>query len=179
MAPLVTVAELRGHMGIGSVLPDSQLEILLDAADADIIRHIGPHDGEITALIDSTFGRRDSISSGRRPHRAWLPRPAATIASVEQYYYAQDPDDADTVEASEYSLIHDGWCIQRHDSYWWDHVMVTYTPISTNAQRKLAILQLVELDVHWGQAKRPDPLLREKSREAILRRLLPAEPIIG
>ena len=97
---------------------------------------------------------------------------------MSQYYYSQDPDDARDVAASEYSVIHEGWCLQKHDSYWWDNVKVDYSPVPQNDQRKLAILQMVELDVHWGQAKKPDPVLRDQSRMAIMKRLLPSEPVV-
>ena len=84
---LLTVAEVKEHVETG--LSDTALGRLIDAQDSYIRRMVGPHD-PATTMVYETDRNLDEVTIGAIRERAtatlqriWLPRPAASISTVE------------------------------------------------------------------------------------------------
>ncbi len=126
---LLTIAEVRAH--ITTALTDAALQLLMDAAEAEITGTIGPV-GAVSEII--TAGPGDLVM---------LSYPAASITSVTGYA---------ALTASDYELVGSGRLLRRReggtypDSRWRGRVIVTYTPVSDLVRRKAAQLALLELD---------------------------------
>ena len=139
---LLTLDEVKVHVTTG--LPDAALERLIDSQDAYIRQMVGQHDPASTMVYE------DELDRGI--HRIWLPRPAFSIATVED---RRRLDSTWTVlEAATYYLSDEGRAVlvTRSDWGWgWGdrgqrRVRVTYTPVSENAERALALIDLVRLE---------------------------------
>ena len=119
---------------VQSGLPTPALELIIDAADADIIRFVGPHDGERTVRV---IGDASTI---------FLPSPAASIREVREWWDWETEAGARLV--SEYSLLGDGRYLTRTDVRYWDrNVKVTYTPYAENARRAQVLIDLVKWEL--------------------------------
>ena len=134
MSDLLTVAEVKERVSTG--LPDAALELLIDAQDAYIQRMVGEHDPATTMVYED---------QGSRRLRVWLPRPASSIALVEDRFPA---DSAWTVRApSTYYLSDQG----RSAEIGWGElfrtrVRITFTPVPQNDERIQALVALVRLE---------------------------------
>ena len=139
---LLTVAEVKEHVTTG--LSDTALGRLIDSGDAYIRRMVGSHDPATTMVYE------DDIGPGSRS--IWLPRPAVSIATLE---YRRLLDSAWTVrdaktyylsdEGRSVTVIRRGWDWGRYDQFQ-ARVRVTYTPVSENAERTQALIDLVRLE---------------------------------
>ena len=139
---LLTVDEVKEHVTTG--LSDAALERLIDSQDAYIRQVVGQHDPASTMVYE------DDIEKGSRS--IWLPRPAVSIDTLEyrrlldsvwtlrddSTYYLSD-------EGRSVSVIRRGWDWGRYDQFQ-ARVRVTYTPVSENAERALALIDLVRLE---------------------------------
>ena len=141
---LLTLDELKEHVTTG--LPDAALERLIDSQDAYIRSHVGQHDPVSTMVFE------DELDRGL--HRIWLPRPAVSIATLEDRRWL---DSTWTVlDASTYYLSDEGRVVQvtRSGRVWgwgWQdrgqrRVRVTFAPVAENAERTLALIDLVRLE---------------------------------
>lgn len=130
---LATLTQIREH--VETDLSDAALEHLVDAADTAILQIAGPHDGERTVELNGGF--QDLL----------LPSPAASISAVSEGSYFEILE-AVTVTATEYVVLYGGRVLRR-DGTWQPRVSVTYTPVSTNAIRFDALIQLVKLGVEY------------------------------
>lgn len=164
-ATLLNVAALRQH--IESDLPDAAVQRLLDAEEAEIIARHGPHD----EAIEERYARGEIM----------LYRRADSITSVEEY---QADGSLLTLDEAGYQLAEDGFRLVFLPSVVWPyHVLITYEPRDTKDQRRLALIDLVRLDIqNTGRAEETVGDYRSKAadateRERILRRLAPAAGI--
>ena len=134
MSDLLTVAEVKERVTTG--LPDAALELLIDAQDSYIRRMVGEHDPATTMVYE------DQQNPGRR---VWLPRPASSIALVEDRYLA---DSAWTVRApSTYYLSDQGRSVEVSWGQWFrTRVRITFTPVPQNDERIQALVALVRLE---------------------------------
>ena len=133
---LLTVAEVREHVTTG--LSDAALERVIDGQDAYIRRMVGPHDPATTMVYENDDRTVDC--------RFWLPRPASSIAKLEDRrrnyggWFVRD--------ASNYFLSDGGRSVNI--SSWGQSfrevVRVTYTPVSENIERAQALIDLVRLE---------------------------------
>ena len=141
---LLTVDEIKEHVTTG--LSDVALGRLIDSQDAYIRQMVGQHDPATTMVYE------DDVDSNYQHIR--LPRPAVSIAKVEDRRLW---DSAWTVrDASTYYLSDEGRFVQVVRSVWgwgrgWSQhdrmrVRVTYTPVSENAGRAQALIDLVRLE---------------------------------
>lgn len=157
---LIATSTLEGLVQSG--LPDADLEVLVDAADAEIIRLYGPHDGERTLQLEAPYSQS----------YIFLPAPAATVASITE----QAPGEtAEAVDADDYRTEYGGRVVCRIRGYWKQLVNVTYTPQADNARRAQALVDLVKLEAQFsglGQQRigeySESPLDRERERNRIL-----------
>ena len=138
---LLTVAEVKEHVTTG--LSDTALGRLIDAQDSYIQRMVGPHDPATTMVYETESG----YASGQGLQRIWLPRPASSISTVEDRY----PYDSEfTVRAgSEYYLSDGGRSVNlklHFYEFFRPVVRVTFTPVSENAERAQALIDLVRLE---------------------------------
>lgn len=134
---LISVPEMRSH--VESDLDDKALERLVDAADAEVIRAAGPHDGEQTVTLLHQTGSL-----------VWLPRPATSIKLLKE---AQDEQAIVTVAEllpHTYMFTVGGRAIRRINGYWLPIVQVTYTPVPDNSRRVQALIDLVKLEVQYS-----------------------------
>ena len=141
---LLTIDEVKEHVPTG--LSDAALGRLIDSGDAYIRRMVGSHDPATTMVHEEDLDR--SYQS------IWLPRPAVSIATLE---FRRRLDSAWTVQdAKTYYLSDKGRSVQATSVHWtwgwgWGNrfemrVRVTYTPVSENAERTQALIDLVRLE---------------------------------
>lgn len=119
-----------------TALEDPALQLLLDAAEADIVAYAGP-DAEIVEW----FGGGQRVIA--------LARPAASIASiVESGPWGSSPT---TLSADDYLLDPGGYLLYRDANgtnprwRWWGRVVVTYTPVGEEDRRMVVQADLVFL----------------------------------
>lgn len=167
---LIPTAEIEELVQSG--LPDRALERHIDAADASIISLYGPHSGERTvtlrgerhlrrrvgevisgrAYAGSRSGRGYFIRGGE--YRVHLPYPwAETVAEVKEYDENDDPADAETVDADDWTIDLDGRALRRLDRPWDTFVEVRYTPIDDTDKRVLLLADLVKLSTVYSATK--------------------------
>ena len=152
---LMTLVEMKEHVQSG--LGDAALQRIVDAQDAYIRRMVGEHDPDTTMVYQddrprnggSDWGYGRNYSGGQSNERIWLPRPALSIAMVEDRYLFES---VWTVrDASEYYLSDEGRSVSRNHRGWGEPfravVRVTFTPVSSNAERTEALIDLVRLEV--------------------------------
>lgn len=120
-----------------SALEDEALQLLLDAAEADIVDFTGSDDG---AVVEWLVGGRQVVVLGRR---------AASISSV-----VEDPrwGSSTTLATNDYEIDPTGFLLYRktggdHSRYYWasGRVIVTYAAADSEAQRKVVQADLVYL----------------------------------
>ena len=164
---LLSVAEIKEHVTTG--LSDEALGRLIDAQDSYIRRMVGPHDPTTTMVYetDGGGGHYRDYTSGPGQDRIWLPRPAASIATVEDRYLF---DSGWTVrDASEYYLSDGGRSVSlnQHFREWFrELVRVTFTPFPENAERVQALIDLVRLETQdTGLAMERDDTYRYEAKD--------------
>ena len=158
---LLTVDEVKEHVTTG--LSDAALERLIDSQDAYIRQMVGQHDPANMMVYEED----------RELHlqRIWLPRPAVSIATVEGRRLR------DTVwtewDASTYYMSDQGRTVRVLSGFGWDwsyglqrRVRVTYTPVSENAGRIQALIDLVRLETQdTGLASESDDTYSYKVKD--------------
>ena len=133
---LLTEAEARTH--ITTPLVSAALMRLLDAAEATITDAIGPV-GVVTEY--QTAGPGDIIMLSHR---------ASAVTSVKER--------ETTLNANDYEILGSGRVLHRlHTGAnpqwgWYGQLVITYTPVSDLARRKVAQLALVNLDLDFNPA---------------------------
>ena len=158
---LLTVDEVKEHVTTG--LSDSALGRLIDSQDAYIRQMVGQHDPATTMVYeeDRELGQQ----------RIWLPRPAVSIATVEGRRLR---DTMWTVwDASRYYMSDEGRSVQVLSGFDWGwsygfqrRVRVTYTPVSENAERTQALIDLVRLETQdTGLASESDDTYSYKAKD--------------
>ena len=168
---LLTVAEVKEHVTTG--LSDAALERIVNAQDAYLRRMVGQHDPATTMVYETeTFVSPDQ--------RIWLPRPAVSISTVEDRYLF---DSAWTVrDASEYFLSDGGRSVSMDRRVWRqrfrDRARVTFTPVSENAERAQALIDLVRLETQdTGLESERDDTYSYKSKGKVRARREIIEPL--
>ena len=171
---LVSTTMLREN--VETDLSVSALERLIDDADAEVVRRCGSHkiEGPLTDVL-----RGGSVRL--------FPRQAveAVISVVETL-----GDVATTLSPNDYRMWHGGRMLERlsNGSHphadWGERVELTYTPVDTDPQRKMAIIRLVQLGLQYSglQSERVGPYSAQnldytREREAILKQLSTGVPI--
>ena len=172
---LMTNADVRSLVQSG--LSDAAFEYLVDAADADIVRTAGAHSGQLIEYHDA-----------QRIQTLFLRRTPASVASIEVTW--DDGSTDYTVPATEYRVegkrvINDyGWNYYSGASA---RIKVTYTPVTDDARRRRALIELVRLSVTDSgvAAKSIDGISTtfmntQKARNSILRELVDYNsPLVG
>ena len=98
---LATLDQIREHVETG--LPDAALNRIVAAADADIQKAAGPHDGERSVEVNG--GCQD----------IFLPSPATSIASVTEGSYFDAA--LETVDANDYVSLYGGRVLRRNGTW--------------------------------------------------------------
>lgn len=138
---LLTTDEYRNLHS--TAIEDEALQLLLDAAEADIVAFTG---GDDAAIVEWHSGGRALIA---------LARPASSITSVvEEGRYNTDPT---TLQPNDYRLDPSGLLLYRSgngtNSRWtWQpgRVVVTYASAGTEDQRKVVQADLVNLAINYN-----------------------------
>ncbi len=171
---LVNAAMLREN--VETNLADSALEQLIDDADAAVVGYCGPHnqDGPFEEILPGG-------SSRLFPSRAVesVDKVTETVGTVSTDL---SPDD--------YRSWYGGRMLERLSNgphalpYWGGRVLLRYTPVSTDAQRRMAIIRLVQLGIQYSgvQSERVGPYSSQsldytRERDAILKQLCAGTPI--
>lgn len=122
-------------------LSDDALQLLLDAADAEIIRFAGASGSAEEWLVG---GRRELV----------LSKPATSIATVVEHIGG--PATPITLTPDDYQADPTGYLLYRLGTgthprwHWWGRVSVTYTPTADDAIRKGVELDLVRLMIGYN-----------------------------
>lgn len=129
-----TVARLRGF--VTTALSDADLELLLNAALADVARAAGP-----LAVRERLTARGDMLL---------LSRPAASVTSIIE----DDRSAAIALAEDDYELSGTGQVLYRlktgtHQAEWWrGRVDVSYVRVDDAAARIRVVVALVDLDLN-------------------------------
>lgn len=129
---LLTVTEFRALSP--SSLGEDALQLLLDAAEAEIVAFAGPADAALELLTGSS-------------RFIALARPADTITSISETVYST----ATTLATDDYLIHPGGYLIERLSggtnsrSRWYGRVAVTYVPVDDESIRKSVQLDLVNI----------------------------------
>ena len=164
---LLSVAQVKAHVTTG--LPDAALERLISSQDAYIRSQVGQHDPADTMVYE------DELDPGEQ--RLWLPRPAVSIAALED---RRRLDATWTVrDASAYYLSDEGRSVRTLWAWgggWHDRsqmrVRVTFAPVSENAERTQALIDLVRLETQdTGLESERDDTYSYKAKDKTTARL--------
>jgi hypothetical protein len=129
-------------------LPDAALQLILDAAEEDMAKAVGPEGGMIEQR--AMEGQADF----------WTDRPVASVSSVTE---TDDDGAITTLVVSDYRLHPNKMRLTRlatgtnPASGWTNLVTVSYQPADL-AARNRAIVQLVELDLAFRPGARSENL---------------------
>ncbi len=142
MAALLTVAQVRDHIETGLV--DDVLTLEIAAADAEIIRRLGPLASQVEVLSGGALF-------------LMLTRAASSISSaVERIYNEITGTTNVTLVAADYSLMSDGYRVERltsgtyPSSTWRGLVTMTSVPKDTTDERKMLLVRLVKLSLNYS-----------------------------
>ena len=173
---LVTADQVREHIGSNSTDTDELLTRLIEEADAEVVSRYGPHkiDGPVTEVHPGGSFRLF-------PHRA-----VKEIAKVTE----TDGNVSVVLSDDDYRSWYGGRMLQRladgsHPrSCWGERVELEFTPVDDDAQRRMAIIRLVQLGLPYSglQSESVGPYRAQnldyaKEREAILKQLSMGVPI--
>ena len=175
VAGLLTKEEVQQHLG-SNVAADEYLQRLIDDADQAVVSRYGPHsiDGPVTGVHPGGGFRLF-------PHRA-----VKEIAKVTE----TDGNVSVVLSDDDYRSWYGGRMLQRladgsHPrSCWGERVELEFTPVDDDAQRRMAIIRLVQLGLQYSGLKSESVgpysaqnLDYAKEREAILKQLSTGVPI--
>jgi len=139
---LLTVSQVREH--VESCLDGDALQRIIDNADAEIIRRLGPLSTQTEVLP----------GVGIFLH---LQRRATAITSADERVQPEIGDATDfDLSANDYSLLSDGYRVERlvtgdnAASAWRGKVTIVYTPVDEQAQREMLLVNLVKLEERYS-----------------------------
>lgn len=130
-------------------LDDTELQLMIDEANQDVIAKFGPHADPSNPITVHLEGRRKKIV---------LSRPIDITQSVVikelfvEYGLGPTPY---TIEALDYRIWPNGLVLERLItgpnawSHWADQVEVTYVPVNDGDQREEVIIKLVILSLQY------------------------------
>ena len=172
---LVTKEQVQEHLK--SNLPlGNDLQRLIDDADEAVVRRCGPHsiDGPVTEVLSGGSFRLF-------PERA-VAEVIGVTETVGSISEVLSPDD--------YRSWYGGQMLERRSNgtnprtTWGDHVQLEYRPVDHDAQRRMAIIRLVQLGIQYSglESESVGPysarnLDYSTEREAILNQLCAGSPI--
>ena len=120
---------------VQSGLPTTDLEIIIDGADEEIIRFVGPHDGLRKVVLRVDYSEN-----------VYLPQPAENVSEVKEW-----PDTGAEVDAdpfTDYAIQAGGRYLRRTiGGYWSRNVAVTFTPYGDNARRAQVLVDIVKWEL--------------------------------
>ena len=175
VAGLLTKEEVQQHLGSNSTDID-ELQRLIDDADAEVVRRYGPHriDGSLTDVL-----RGGSV-------RLFPSQAVEGITSVTETAW----DTVTVLSPDDYRTWYGGRMLERlsNGSHpradWGERVELTYTPVDTDPQRRMAIIRLVQLGLQYSGLESTSigpysskSLDYTREREAILKQLSTGVPI--
>ena len=139
---LLTATQVRTHIEVGC--GDGALERVIDGADAEIIRRLGP----LATQVEVLRGGSSDLH---------LARKASSITSAVERYAALGISVADyALVAADYNLRSDGRRLERlvtgtnPSSAWNGIVTVTYVPVDQTAERTVLLVNLVKLELAYS-----------------------------
>jgi hypothetical protein len=143
MPNLLTLAEVRDHVEIDLI--DDALQQIIDAADAEIIRRLGP------------LATQTEVLEGGDLYLS-LAREASAVTAVTERFMVDGlgVQDAPLTAANDISLLASGRRVERlftgdnPSSVFRGVVTIAYTPADTTAERKMVLIKLVKLDVKYS-----------------------------
>ncbi len=172
---LVTAEQVKQHLKSNMALSDD-LQRLIDDADQAVVSRCGPHriDGTLTDLLRGGGVRLFPIQA------------VEGITSVTETVWGM----ATVLSDDDYRIWYGGRMLERLSSgahprtAWGERVELEYTPVDTDAQRRMAIIRLVQLGLQYSgvRSERVGPYSSQsldytQEREAILKQLCTGIPI--
>ena len=148
MTMLMTLEAIRKN--VETSLADEALQVLIDEADAQIIKRFGPHTGDIEEVFEARHRARHGRVYEDRNTSAYihLRRIAESVASVIE--------DGETLTVDEdYEVVSSGRAIVRvkNRNVWKRPVTVMYTPQDDTYIRRGVLVDLVKLAVDFDAAR--------------------------
>lgn len=142
MANILTLAEVRAH--VENDLSDAAFQQIIDAADAEILRRLGP-----------IATQSEVLEGGARFLR--LAREISSITSIVERYSVNGIGYQNiTLTSTDYSVLADNRTIERlftgptPADVFLGLVTFTYIPADTTAERKILLIKLVKLDANYA-----------------------------
>lgn len=146
----------RVKLRVGSDLPDSELQAMIDGIIGDMESRFGPG-GNITVEVGDPV---DPSSRMMRTLRLVRPLDIGQPVTIVESDPADSglPDNDVTLATGDYAVLHGGRTLQRLTggpngrSYWAPMVRVTYAPIGEQAARDEAVIKVMQLDLSYRGA---------------------------
>lgn len=153
MPSLVDVATVRS--AVQTDIGDSVLQIMIDAAELEIVQAWGPNWAADVATV--TKERLDY--SLQNVSWIYLQRRILSITSITEYYGDELNELTRVLAPSDYRIMYGGYALQRiggglnPDWLFGHRVVIVYTPQDDTPKRKQAIIELVRLGVRHSGVK--------------------------
>lgn len=176
---LLTTDDFRAFEA--TTLDDGPLQVLLDAAEAEIVRFAGDPASAVEWLV-----------GGQR--FLYLRRPASSITSIVETTISTG--DATTLATDDWLLWPGGSRVERLNTgtntrwNWWGRVAVTYVPTDDTALRKSVQAALIKLEINtrfglsqqtigtWSESYQQSAGSAAVQHELILSRLSPGPSLV-
>ena len=145
MANILTTEEVR--LNVETEIGDSALGILIDDADAEIVRRLGPLASQTEVL--GAFDRTIYLKRKSTAITSAVERVRTGFGSYTDYTLASD----------DYELLADGMRVERlrsgtnPHSHWRGTVTIVYVPVDETAQRKRLLVDMVKLAVRYDATR--------------------------
>jgi hypothetical protein len=123
---------------------DTGLQLLLDAAEAEIVARYG-------AIGTETYLHERTDLTLENPAWLFLPRRAASITTVTEVWGDEYSETTSVLDTTDYRIHYSGGALERlgnstHPRWLWGHrVTVVYVPVDDTTRRKAVIVELVRL----------------------------------
>ena len=142
---LVTADQVREHIGSNSTDTDELLTRLIEEADAEVVSRYGPHsiDGPVTEVHGGGTCRLF-------PHRVVKEMAKVTETDGNVSVVLSDDDYRSWYSGRMLQRLADG---SHPRSCWGERVELEFTPVDDDAQRKMAIIRLVQLGLQYSGLK--------------------------
>lgn len=166
MPSLVSLADARAL--IQTDVADSGLQLLLDAAEQQIVNRWGPnYPGPVTITKERTDYSLETLD--------WLyytERPIETVTTITEVFGDEYSETSQVLSPNDYRIFYGGRALQRlgngtNQRWLWGHrVTLVYVPLDDTLRRKEIIIELVRLALrHSGVRAQSEGNIAETSYE--------------
>lgn len=130
-------------------LTDAELQLVIDEANAEVIRRYGPHSDAANPITETIVVEEPA-------QHVYPSRPVSTVSSVTEYTGSSVGTETTTIlAADDYRLLYGGRALRRLSSganaraHWGHRVDLKYVPENDGNQRQEVILKLSMLSLQY------------------------------